>query len=119
MVTDSAAPVAARSRASLDAVFRPRSVAVIGASRDRGTIGAEIFHNLLEHGFNGPVYPVNPRADVVQSVKAYPTIEDVPGSVDLAVIVVPASHVLGVLEACGRKRVGGAVVISAGFKETG
>ncbi len=103
----------------LDAVFRPRSVAVIGASRERGSVGAEIFHNLLEHGFNGPVYPVNAKADAVQSVRAYPTIADVPGPVDLAVIVVPAAHVLAVLDACGRAKVRAAVVISAGFKETG
>jgi acetyltransferase len=103
----------------LDAVLRPRSVAVIGASRTRGTIGAEIFHNLLAHGFEGAVYPVNPKTDVVQSVRAYPTIEAVPGPVDLAVIVVPAAATLSVLEACGRAGVGGAVVISAGFKETG
>ena len=119
MVIETRPATASPTRASLDAVFRPRAVAVIGASRDRGTIGAEIFHNLIEHGFNGPVYPVNPKADVVQSVHAYPTIEDVPGPVDLAVIVVPGAHVLDVLEACGRKGVRAAVVISAGFKETG
>jgi acetyl coenzyme A synthetase (ADP forming)-like protein len=113
----SSAPVAAHH--GLDAVFRPRSVAVIGASRERGSIGAEIFHNLLERGFQGAVYPVNPKAAVVQSVAAYPSIEAVPGPVDLAVIVVPASAALGVVDACGRAGVRAAVVISAGFKETG
>lgn len=103
----------------LDALFRPRSVAVIGASRERGTIGAEIFHNLLEHGFRGPVYPVNPKADVVQSVRAYPSIADVPGPVDLAVIVVPSAAAVEILEACGKAGVKAAAVISAGFKETG
>lgn len=109
----------ARGVHGLDAVFRPRAVAVIGASRERGSVGAEIFHNLIVNGFNGPVYPVNPKADAVQSVRAYPRIEDVPGPVDLAVIVVPAAHVLAILEACGHKGVGAVVVISAGFKETG
>ena len=104
---------------SLEAVFRPRSVAVIGASRERGTIGGAIFHNLVSRGFHGPVYPVNPRSAVVQSVHAYPDVESIPGPVELAVIVVPALHVLAVLEACGRKGVRAAVVISAGFKETG
>ena len=104
---------------AFDALFRPRSVAVIGASRERGTIGAEIFHNLISHGFQGVVYPVNPRAAVVQSVQAYPSIESVPGPVDLAMIVVPAAVTLGVLDACGRAGVRAAVVISAGFKETG
>lgn len=103
----------------LEAVFRPRSIAVIGASRERGSVGAEIFHNLIEHGFQGPVYPVNPKADVVQSVHAYPAIEHVPGTVDLAVVVVPAPRVNDVVEACGRKGVRAVVVISAGFKETG
>jgi acetyl coenzyme A synthetase (ADP forming)-like protein len=97
----------------------PRSVAVIGASRERGTIGGEIFHNLLSTGFNGPVYPVNPRAEVVQSVPAYPSLTDVPGEVDVAVIVVPADTVLPVAQDCADKGVKGLVVISAGFAETG
>jgi acetate---CoA ligase (ADP-forming) len=105
--------------ASLEAVFRPRSIAVIGASRERGTIGAEIFHNLISHGFSGPVYPVNAQSDVVQSVRAFRSIADVPPPVDLAVIVVPAAHVTSVLESCGRCGVRAAVVISAGFKESG
>ena len=114
------APATPRSRIdSLSALIRPRSVAVIGASREPGTVGGAIFHNLLTHGFTGPVYPVNPKAPVVQSVAAYPTIEAVPGPVDLAVVVVPAALVPDVLEACGRKGVRAAVVISAGFKETG
>ena len=103
----------------LDAVFRPRSVAVIGASRDRGTIGGAIFHNLIAHEFQGAVIPVNPNAGVVQSVIAYPSVEAIPGPVDLAVIVVPAAYTLAVLEQCGRKGVQAAIVISAGFKETG
>lgn len=103
----------------LAAVFRPRSIAVIGASRERGSVGAEIFHNLIHHQFAGPVYPVNPKASSVLSVRAYARVEDVPDPLDLAIIVVPAVHVLSVLEACGRKGVRAAVVISAGFKETG
>jgi GNAT superfamily N-acetyltransferase len=82
--------------------FHPRSVAVIGASRQRNTIGAEVLHNLLSYGFHGPVLPVNPSASVVQSVLAYASVEDVPGPVDLAVIVVPAQHVLEVAESCAR-----------------
>jgi len=103
----------------LDALFRPRSIAVIGASRERGTIGAEIFHNLVHHGFNGAVYPVNPNAQVVQSVHAYPDLERVPGPVDLAVVVVPAALVVEAVRACGEKGVRAVVVISAGFKEVG
>ena len=83
--------------ASLDAVLRPRSVAVIGASRQRGTISGEVFHNLLSYGFEGPVIPVNPRAEVVQGVLAFPDVERIPGTVDLAVVVVPAAAVLEAL----------------------
>ena len=104
---------------SLDPLLRPRSVAVIGASRTRGTIAAEVFHNLLHSGFQGAVYPVNPRAAVIQSVRAYPTVEDIPDAVDLAVIVVPAARVLDAVEGCGRKGVRAVVVITAGFAETG
>lgn len=103
----------------LDALFRPRSVAVIGASRKRGTIGAEIFHNLVSHEFNGPVYPVHPTADVVQSVRAYRTVLDVPDEVDLAIVVVPKQHVMEATAQCAKKGVRGLVVISAGFAETG
>jgi len=104
---------------ALKLFFEPRGVAVIGASRQRGTIGGEILHNLLSYGFNGPVYPVNPAASVIQDVRSYPAIEDVPGPVDLAVIVVPAAAVVEVAAACARKGVKALVVISAGFSETG
>jgi acetyl coenzyme A synthetase (ADP forming)-like protein len=104
---------------ALKLFFNPRAVAVIGASRQRGTIGAEIFHNLLSYGFNGPVYPVNPTSAVVQSVPAYASVEAIAGPVDLAVIVVPAARVIEVAAACGRKGVKALVVISAGFSETG
>ncbi|HYJ84821.1 MAG TPA: GNAT family N-acetyltransferase [Pyrinomonadaceae bacterium] len=104
---------------ALKLFFNPRAVAVMGASRQRGTIGGEIFHNLLSYGFNGPVYPVNPTSEVVQSVLAYSSVEAIAGPVDLAIIVVPALRVLEVAEACGRKGVKALVVISAGFSETG
>ena len=76
---------------------------MVGASRKRGTVGGEIFHNLLEAGFSGVVHPVNPSADVVQSVRAYPGIEDVPGPLDLAVIAVPAEQVAEVARAAPRR----------------
>ena len=104
---------------SVERLLRPRSIAVIGAGRRRGTIGHEIFRNLLEGDFAGPVYPVHPTAAHVASVRAYPTVIDVPDDVELAVIVVPAAHVLEVVEQCAEKRVRGLVVISAGFAETG
>lgn len=104
---------------TLDAVLRPRSVAVVGASRNPGSIGWQILHNLLHHRFDGAVYPVNPKAHSVHSIKAYPSLADVPDDVDLAVIVVPAVHVLDVVEQSVAKGVKGLVIISAGFKEIG
>ncbi len=104
---------------ALKRFFYPRAVAVVGASRKRGTIGGEIFHNLLSYGFQGPVYPVNPTTEVVQSVPAYSSVEAIPGPVDLAVIVVSAAQVAEAAAACARKGVKALVVISAGFAETG
>lgn len=103
----------------LDPLLRPRSIAVIGASRRTGTIGYQIIDNLLRHGFEGAVYPVNPSASAVHSIPAYPTVTAIPGEVDLAVVVVPKDLVLDVAEECGRKGIPGIVVISAGFKEVG
>ena len=108
-----------RGARSLDAIFRPRSIAVVGASRDRTSIGREILHNLIEYEFEGPLFAVNPRATTVHSLKCYPDVLAIPDPVDLAVIVVPAPLVLEVVEQCGRKGVRGLVVITAGFRETG
>ena len=105
--------------ASLASFMKPRSIAVVGASRREGTIGNKLFRNVLYQGFAGVVYPVNPNADVVAAVKTYPSVLDIPGEVDMAVIVVPAQAVEQVLRECGRKGVRGVVVISAGFGETG
>jgi acetyl coenzyme A synthetase (ADP forming)-like protein len=103
----------------LDAVFRPRSVAVVGASNRPGSLGGVIFGNLLAKGFAGPVYPIHPHATHVHSVRAYPSIEALPEAPDLAVVVVPAAQVAATVEACGVRGVRAVVVISAGFKETG
>jgi acetyl coenzyme A synthetase (ADP forming)-like protein len=108
--------------ASVNAIrtfLSPRSVAVVGASRDRSSLGGQLFHNLLTEEFHGPVYPVNPRAEVVHGVPAYPSIEKVPGPVDVAFIVVPALFVIQVARECGEKGVRGLVVISSGFAEIG
>jgi len=104
---------------SLEPILRPKSIAVIGASRHRNTIGWQILDNLLRVGFNGPVYPVNPKASAIHSIPAYKSIADVPEPVDLAVIVVPSEHVAQVTRQCVEKGVKGLVVISAGFKEVG
>jgi acetyltransferase len=103
----------------LGSVFAPESIAVIGASRQEGSIGRQVFRNLVEGDFQGPVYPVNPKARSVCGVRAYPSIEDVPDRVDAAVVSVPARHVVQVTEECGEASVEALVVISAGFRETG
>ena len=104
---------------SLDAVFRPRSVAVIGASKRPLQIGHQIVRNLVEGGFTGPVYPVNPRASVVRSMHCHPKVSAIPGEVDLALIVVPAALVLEAARDCGEKGVRAIVCITAGFSEVG
>lgn len=109
----------AASRAAIGMFLQPAAVAVIGASRDPASIGGRLFHNLLLRGFRGVVYPVNPRSDIVQGVPAYRSILDVPGSVDVAVVAIPADAVLDAIRQCGQKGVRGIVVISAGFAESG
>ena len=105
--------------ASLRPLFRPRGVAVVGASRDPGSIGYRILEALVMNRFQGPVYPVNPRAEVVGSIPAYRSVLDVPGPVDLAVVAVPRDAVLDVVDQCGAKGVRALVVVTAGFAETG
>ncbi len=106
-------------RHQLDGIFKPSSVAVIGASTRKGTIGRETLHNILMAEFNGKVFPVNPKASVIHSIKAYSTVLDVPDPVDLAIVIVPKEFVKDVVIQCGEKGVKGVVVISAGFSEVG
>jgi acetyl coenzyme A synthetase (ADP forming)-like protein len=105
--------------APLDAIFRPRSVAVVGASRQPASIGREIISNLMDCEFTGKVFPVNPKAAVIHSMKCYPSVTAIPDRVDLAVIVVPRERVLQAVAQCARKRVRGLFVITAGFRESG
>jgi len=105
--------------ASIAPFFEPRAVAVVGAGRRRGKIGAEIFHNVRAAGFKGQVVPVNLKASSIDSVKCYPRVTDIPHEVDLAVIAVPAEEVGAVVDDCVEKGVKGIVVISAGFGEAG
>ncbi len=103
----------------LNKVFKPKSIAFIGATDDMGKWGFIIFNNILSGGFEGQLYPVNPSREKVQGLKAYPSIQDIPGEVDLAVFTVPAPQVLEAIDDCIAKGVKAGVVISAGFKEVG
>lgn len=104
---------------ALRRVLYPRSVAVIGASRNPSSVGAAVVRNLVASGFRGPVYPVNPAATLIQDLPCYPKVEAIPGPVDLAVIAVPATRALEVAEECGRKGVQALVMLTAGFREVG
>jgi acetyl coenzyme A synthetase (ADP forming)-like protein len=103
----------------LENIFAPASVAVIGASREPGKLGQAVLANIIEHGFSGAIYPINPKADEVLGHKAYPSVLQVPDPIDLAVIVIPSKYVAAALEECGQKGVKGVIVISAGFREVG
>ena len=105
--------------ASIRRILNPRSIAVIGASRNPGTIGYELVHNLVRGGFTGAVLPVNPHAQSIGGIHAYGSVSDLPTSPDLAIIVVPANAVGAVIAECGIAHVGGIVIISAGFAELG
>jgi len=99
--------------------FSPASVAVIGASNQPGKIGHDIVNNMKLSGFEGAIYPINPKATEVLGFKAYPSVTTIEGPVDLAVIVIPARAVLGVMEECAEKGIDSVIIITAGFKEAG
>ncbi len=105
----------------LDEFFTPKSVAVIGASTSPGKLGYAVLENLVEGGYIdvGTVYPINPKADEILGQKAYPSVLDVPGDIDLAVVVIPYKFVPSILEDCGKKNIPAVVIISAGFREAG
>lgn len=104
---------------SLDAIFAPKAIAVIGASTTPGKVGYDIFANLLYGGYRGTLYPVNPAAGSILSVKTYPSVNEIPDAVDLSIIVLPPDATLKAVEDSARKGVKGIVIVSAGFREVG
>ncbi|MDH7517825.1 MAG: bifunctional acetate--CoA ligase family protein/GNAT family N-acetyltransferase [Candidatus Thermoplasmatota archaeon] len=104
---------------NLDKIFKPKSIAVIGASATVGSAGYRVFRNLIGSNYDGVVYPVNPKYESILGVQAYPSVTDLPRVVDLAIILTPAKTVPDVLEQCGKKGIKGIMIISAGFKEIG
>ena len=108
------------SKNNIEAVFSPRSIAIVGASRETGRLGYDVLKNLIEGGFQGELYPVNPKADGdILGKTAYPNLTAVGTPIDLVVFAVPAALVAGILREAGELGVRGAIVITAGFKEVG
>jgi acetyltransferase len=103
----------------LDCIFAPKAVALIGATENPNSVGRTVLENLTKGGFAGPIYPVNPKRETVLGIKAYPSITAVPGKVDLVVVVTPPPSIPGIIKDCASVGVKGAIIISAGFKETG
>ena len=104
---------------AMNRIMRPDSVAVIGASSEDGKIGNSVMKNLINGGYKGQIYPINPKADEILGYKAYPSVKDIPGGVDVAVFAIPAKFVAAALIECGEKKIPGAVLIPSGFAETG
>lgn len=103
----------------LDTLFKPKSIAIIGASTKDLSIGNVIIKNLLHYGFKGPIYPINPKAPEVRGLKAYTSIFDVPGDIDLAHVIIPSRFVPQIIEDCGKKGIKSVIINSAGFSEMG
>ncbi len=103
----------------LDPIFKPRTIAVIGASKNPFKWGGMILNSALSSEFRGRIYPVNPKAEKIRGVKTYASVQDIPGEVDLAIFTVPAVHMPGVMAQCVEKGVKGGLIISADFAETG
>ena len=103
----------------LDALFKPRSIAIIGASQKDLSIGNVIIKNLLHYGYTGKIYPINPKVDEIRGLKAYQTIFDVPDNIDLAHVIIPAKFVPQVIKECGEKGIKAVIINSAGFSEMG
>jgi acetate---CoA ligase (ADP-forming) len=101
----------------MNSLLEPQSIAIIGASNTPGKVGHDITKNLLTQGYKGAVYPINPKSNTIVNTTAYPSIIDVPSTVDLAIIVIPAPYVPKVVEQCIAKKVPNIMVISAGFSE--
>jgi acetyltransferase len=116
---DPAHDILGLERPALAALFAPKHVAVIGATERPGSVGRTLLWNLVSSPFGGTVYPVNPTAHSVLGIKAYPSVTDLPEPVDLAIVATPAPTIPGIIGQCVDAGIRGAIIISAGFRETG
>jgi acetyl coenzyme A synthetase (ADP forming)-like protein len=114
-----ARPSAEEMRAAMERILRPDAIAVIGASPEPGKIGYAVMENIINGGYQGQLYPINPRAEAVLGRPCYRSVKDIPGPVDIAIFCIPARLVAQVLEECGEKGVRGAILIPSGFAEVG
>jgi acetyl coenzyme A synthetase (ADP forming)-like protein len=105
--------------ASMNRIMKPKAVAVVGASNEAGKIGNSVMKNLINGGYQGKIYPINPKDAEVMGIKAYKSVKDVPDEIDTAVFAVPAKFVASALKECGEKKIAGAILIPSGFGETG
>ncbi len=112
-------PAEADVLVSMKHIMQPDAIAVIGASAETGKIGNSVMRNLINGGYKGKIYPIHPKADEILGYKAYKSVKDVPGEIDVAVFAIPAKAVAGALTECGEKKIAGAVLIPSGFAETG
>ena len=119
LLTDSTHDILRSEYHPLKAIFSPKSVAVIGASDQKGSVGQTLLWNLISSPFGGTVFPVNPKRKSVLGIKAYSSIKEIPETVELAVIAIPAPLVPAIIQDCVDIGVKGAIIISAGFKEFG
>src|SRR5215208_6891728 len=104
---------------AMNRIMQPKAVAVIGASAEAGKIGNSVMKNLINGGYKGEIYPINPSADEIMGLKAFKSVKDVPGDIDVAVFAIPAKFVASAVAECGEKKIPGAVLIPSGFAETG
>ena len=106
-------------KSSLKELFEPSSLAVIGASSNPAKIGHEVLRNIIDGGYRGQIFPVNPRTPEILGLKTYTSVEKIPVPIDLAVVAIPSAFVPGVMEECAEKGVKAAIIISGGFREVG
>ncbi|MFX1583952.1 MAG: acetate--CoA ligase family protein [Promethearchaeota archaeon] len=99
--------------------FNPNSIAIVGASSAPGKVGYNVLKNVIESGYPGKIFPINPKTKTIFGYKAYKSVLDVPENIDIAIFVIPSANVIPVAEECGKKKIKGIVIISAGFKEIG